>query len=226
MESALKIIKTEDGSNSLFVPSLDETYHSTYGAVTESQYVFIQEGLNFYLNSNLKSEVNILEVGFGTGLNALLTLAFCELWNFPIKYTTLEPFPLAPEITSNLNYCNNRLLFKKEAAFELIHSIDWQVETPISKNFNLTKNKSRLEDFDTKEQFDLIYFDAFAPNKQPEVWEIDVLEHATNMLEENGMLVTYCASRQFRRNLISLGLEVEVLKGPPGKLEMVRAIKP
>lgn len=226
MGRELKIIQTEDGSNSIFVPSLDETYHSTYGAVTESQYVFVQEGLNFYLNSNFKSEVNILEVGFGTGLNALLTLAFCELWAFPIKFTSLEPFPLDLEITNNLNYCNNRLLFKKEAAFKQIHKIDWQVESEITKHFSLTKKEIRLEDFDTNKQFDLIYFDAFAPNKQPEVWDIDVLEHATNMLLEKGMLVTYCASRQFRRNLISLGLEVEVLKGPPGKLEMVRAIKP
>ena len=225
MEREFKIINTGDGSNSIFVPSLKETYHSTFGAVTESQYVFIQEGLNFYLNANLKSEVNILEVGFGTGLNALLTLAFCEQWNFPVAYTTLEPFPLDLEITGKLNFCNNQLLFRKEAQFELIHKAVWEDEIEISKNFRFSKINKRLEDFKSEPQFDLIYFDAFAPTKQPEVWDIDVLEHTTDMLSENGMLVTYCASRQFRRNLISIGLEVEVLKGPPGKLEMVRAIK-
>jgi tRNA U34 5-methylaminomethyl-2-thiouridine-forming methyltransferase MnmC len=225
VEREFKIINTEDGSNSIFVPSLKETYHSKYGAVTESQYVFIQEGLNFYLNNNIKSEVNILEVGFGTGLNALLTLVFCELWNFPVSYTTLEPFPLGLEITSKLNFCNNQLLLRRKEQFQSIHGAEWECEVEISKNFKLTKTQKKLEAFKSAPQFDLIYFDAFAPAKQPEVWDIDVLEHATEMLIENGMLVTYCASRQFRRNLIRLGLEVEVLKGPPGKLEMVRAIK-
>jgi len=225
VEREFKIINTEDGSNSIFVPSLQETYHSTFGAVTESQYVFIQEGLNYFLNANNKSQVNILEVGFGTGLNALLTLSFCEQWNFPIDYTTLEPFPLDEEITNTLNFCENQLLFRKELKFQQLHAADWGKKVAITKNFELSKIKKRLEEFKHPHQFDLIYFDAFAPNKQPEVWEIDVLAHATGMLAENGMLVTYCASRQFRRNLTALGLEVEVLKGPPGKLEMVRAVK-
>jgi tRNA U34 5-methylaminomethyl-2-thiouridine-forming methyltransferase MnmC len=225
VEREFKIINTGDGSNSIFVPSLKETYHSTFGAITESQYVFIQEGLNFYLNTNLKPEVNILEIGFGTGLNALLTLAFCEQWNFPIAYATLEPFPLDLEITSKLNFCDNQLLFRRETELELIHNAVWENEVEITKNFVLTKTQKKLEEFKSNSQFDLVYFDAFAPTKQPELWDIDVIARATDILAENGMLVTYCASRQFRRNLISLGLEVEVLKGPPGKLEMVRAIK-
>jgi len=225
VDKAFKLITTEDGSNSIFVPSLDETYHSTFGAVTESQYVFIQEGLNFFLDTYFHTEVRVLEVGFGTGLNALLTLKFAEQWNCQVHYTTLEPVPLDNNLIDQLNFCKNQLLLGKEEHFKQIHSCNWEVLNKISSNFSLTKKNVCLQDFQSEQQYELIYFDAFAPTKQPEIWDIDVLEQTCDLLSERGILVTYCASRQFRRNLLSLGLEVEVLKGPPGKLEMVRAIK-
>ncbi|MTI33072.1 tRNA (5-methylaminomethyl-2-thiouridine)(34)-methyltransferase MnmD [Xanthovirga aplysinae] len=222
----IKIIITEDGSNSLYVPELNETYHSFHGAINESEHVFIQKGLNFWCEKHSSQEISILEIGFGTGLNALLSLRQVLKTGLQINYTTLEPYPLDGVIVSKLNYGD--LMKDNQLAdfFGQLHKAPWNEVFPISDSFRLNKQNKKLEDFEGKARaFDLIYFDAFAPNKQAELWTLESLQKAVEMLKEEGVLVTYCAKGQFKRDLKTAGMEVETLDGPPGKKEMVRGIK-
>lgn len=219
MES-IKIITTEDGSHSLLNETLDETYHSRHGAKQESNYVFIDKGLNFFVDQNSAKAVSILEIGFGTGLNALLTAKKSSADQITINYTTIETDPLPPEIWKTLNYSLNNLLF------EDIHEANWNEWVSLTPTFKLFKNQISLQQVVfNDEEFDVIYFDAFAPNKQPEMWTYEMLEKVYRALKLNGVFVTYCAKGQLKRDLKTLGMSVESLSGPPGKREMVRAIK-
>ncbi|MBL7870225.1 MAG: tRNA (5-methylaminomethyl-2-thiouridine)(34)-methyltransferase MnmD [Cyclobacteriaceae bacterium] len=218
--SEIKVIITADGSHSLLNEALDETYHSRHGAVQESEYVFIEKGVKFFIDSGQKESVSILEIGFGTGLNALLTANISEKKKINIGYSTLETFPLTEEIWSRLNYSTEKLLFNK------LHSSAWNKWVEITSNFKLFKREESLQTANLgSQQFDLIYFDAFAPNKQPEMWEHAMLEKIEQSMKSGAVFVTYCAKGQLKRDLKSLGLVVESLSGPPGKREMVRAIK-
>lgn len=220
----IRIIETSDGSQSLYRKDLNETYHSTHGAVTESQYVFIQHGLDF-LQEKGREEIAILEVGFGTGLNALLTLEWAKNNSLSLSYTTLEPIPLEESIYTQLNYAAQiEGEVSKEDLFNL-HEIDWENEHELASNFRFLKTQSKLQDFQASGLFDLVYYDAFAPSKQSEMWDFEVLEKTAALMSEGAVLVTYCARGQFKRDLAALGMEVETLKGPPGKKEMVRGIK-
>ncbi len=219
MES-IKIITTEDGSHSLLNETLDETYHSRHGAKQESNYVFIDKGLNFFVDQNSAKAVSILEIGFGTGLNALLTAKKSSADQIAINYTTIETDPLPPEIWKTLNYSLNDFLF------EDIHEANWNEWVSLTPTFKLFKNQISLQQVVfNDEEFDVIYFDAFAPNKQPEMWTYEMLEKVYRALKLNGVFVTYCAKGQLKRDLKTLGMSVESLPGPPGKREMVRAIK-
>ena len=221
----VEVIQTTDGSSSLFVPELNETYHSTHGALTESNHVFIKNGLDYYIKTNQPDSIRILEIGFGTGLNALLTADFEEHNSTKIIYHTLEAYPLEEEIIKSLNY--PQLVGKENSKelFQNIHQADWEVESPITANFSIQKMHTTLDGFQAKEKYDIIYFDAFAPSKQPEMWDLAVFEKLYSMMNANAILVTYCAQGQFKRNLKSVGFEVESLPGPPRKFEMVRATK-
>jgi len=217
---SIKIITTEDGSHSLLNETLDETYHSRHGAKQESNYVFIDKGLNFFVDQNSAKAVSILEIGFGTGLNALLTAKKSSADQITINYTTIETDPLPPEIWKTLNYSLNDLLF------EDIHEANWNEWVSLTPTFKLFKNQISLQQVVfNDEEFDVIYFDAFAPNKQPEMWTYEMLEKVYRALKLNGVFVTYCAKGQLKRDLKTLGMSVESLSGPPGKREMVRAIK-
>jgi len=217
---SIKIITTEDGSHSLLNETLDETYHSRHGAKQESNYVFIDKGLNFFVDQNSAKAVSILEIGFGTGLNALLTAKKSSADQITINYTTIETDPLPPEIWKTLNYSLNNLLF------EDIHEANWNEWVSLTPTFKLFKNQISLQQVVfNDEEFDVIYFDAFAPNKQPEMWTYEMLEKVYRALKLNGVFVTYCAKGQLKRDLKTLGMSVESLSGPPGKREMVRAIK-
>lgn len=219
--NTIKIIVTGDGSHSLLNEALDETYHSRHGAVQESMHVFIEQGFNYLLNKEKPESISILEVGFGTGLNALLTLSEAIKNELPVAYTSLETYPLGREVWENLNYPDPHHLLKE------LHQAEWQKWEQISPHFNLLKLERSLQFVELEsEQFDLIYFDAFAPNKQPEMWELPVLDKVVKTLKSGGAFITYCAKGQLKRDLKSLGLIVESLPGPPGKREMVRAIKP
>ncbi len=212
---AIKLITTEDGSSSLYDEELNETYHSTRGALGESQYVFIEQGLN---QKKDQQKIDILEVGFGTGLNALLTSQFASEKKLSIRYETLETVPLGPELYLSLNYEPKDLLNQ-------IHFCEWEELTEIDSHFKLTKRNQSLEQFTTELHFDIIYFDAFAPSKQPEIWSLDNLRKCWSLLKAGGILVTYCSQGQFKRNLAEAGFSIEVLPGALGKKEMVRATK-
>lgn len=219
--SSLKIITTNDGSHSLLNEQLNETYHSMHGAVQESKHVFIQRGLDFI--SKNKSPIHILEVGFGTGLNALLTLQRSMTESLSIYYTALEAFPLEEKIWFKLNYAEPAEIKEQ---FEKLHHASWNEASSISVNFVLKKLHTTLQQVELESnQYDLIYFDAFAPNKQPEMWELPMLEKVVNAMKTDGIFVTYCAKGQLKRDLKSAGLTVETLHGPPGKREMVRGVK-
>lgn len=202
----LKIITTSDGSHSLLNVDLDETYHSRHGAVQESMHVFIKNGLDVIS----KEEVNVFEVGFGTGLNALLTAHSGR----KVNYTTIEAFPLSEEIYNQLNYEPRELLLAFHRNSEL------QIA-----NFHFKKIHITLESIFLDRIYDIIFYDAFAPSKQPAMWEFPMIEKVCNALTPGGLFVTYCAKGQLKRDLKTLGMEVETLAGPPGKKEMVRGTK-
>jgi tRNA U34 5-methylaminomethyl-2-thiouridine-forming methyltransferase MnmC len=218
-----ELITTSDGSHSLYVAELNENYHSTHGALQESLHVFITHGLDYRPDL---SSVRILEVGLGTGLNALLTVRAAVDAGKAIDYVAVEAFPLPDAITSRLNY--PALLGDPRASewFESIHSAPWHQQTDIAGNFKLTKLQSKLQDVTLQGNFfDVVYFDAFAPQKQPEMWTTDVFKKVYDAVNEGGCLVTYCAKGQVKRDLRSVGFQVESLPGPKGKREMIRAIR-
>lgn len=223
MAAELKVITTSDGSHSLYHPALKETYHSTHGAITESRHVFIQKGLAYQMSLGLKV-VSVLEVGFGTGLNALLTLDFAlQHPDMDIIYHSLEPFPLPTDVVDQLNYAELAGLSSKD--FRDLHECAWDEPSNLRSNFHFLKIKSRLEDMTSNVPFDLVYFDAFAPSKQEEMWSFALLEKVYEMMNLGGVFVTYCAQGQLKRNLKAIGFTIETLEGPPGKKEMTRAVK-
>lgn len=218
----LEIITTSDGSHTLRNKSLNETYHSTHGAVQESMHVFIRHGLQYFHEQKLSDQIAVLEVGFGTGLNALLSLRYASENNIRIRYTALEAFPLPEDVWSELNYADPG---KDEEHFRALHTAVWGDAVSVTPEFTLLKRNVTLEDAVFGEKFDVIYFDAFAPSVQPGLWSRDMLEKVTTVLHPGGVFVTYSAKGQLKRDLRSLGLQVETLPGPPGKNEMVRAVQ-
>lgn len=216
-----QIIITDDGSNSIYLPVLDETYHSKYGAINESRHVFITNGL---ANCKKKS-VNIFEVGFGTGLNALLTAIYAEENMQVVYYTSVEKFPLEMEITSTLNF--GSLISNSENIFQKIHKAEWGVWNQMSDYFKLQKNKQDLisGECTIPEDVDLIYFDAFAPSKQPELWNESLFKKLFAKLVPGGFLVTYSSAGVVKRALRSAGFIVKRLPGPAGKHHMLVATK-
>lgn len=222
---SIRLITTSDGSHSLYNPQLKETYHSTHGALTESLHVFIKEGLELLVSQGEK-EISIFEVGFGTGLNALLVWDYASKHpEVQIHYETLEPFPLNEELYAQLNYTS---LFETQVSqkqFIALHSNEWGQVHQLANNFAFIKHKTALKQFQSESRFNLVFYDAFAPNKQSEMWDISALSCTYNVMSSQSILVTYCAQGQFKRNLVEIGLQVETIDGPPGKKEMVRAIK-
>lgn len=227
MLDKLEVIITSDGSHSLINTELNETYHSIHGAIQESIHVFIKNGLDYFQKGSQLPTIRILEVGFGTGLNALLTLQYSLSQATKILYESLEAFPIEGETIVKLNYPKALDFPDAKNYFSLLHQSPWDQQTEISDVFTLFKRHVRIQDVDFGvEKFDLIFFDAFAPSKQPEMWELSILKRIEQSMKPGGVFVTYCAKGQLKRDLKSLGLMVETLSGPPGKKEMVRAVKP
>lgn len=222
----VKLIETEDGSSSLFLPELNETYHSFHGAIGESRHVFIRMGLDYWRGQFPDArELSILEVGFGTGLNALLALEWAEKWEINVTFSSLEPYPIGEETVQALNYGSKVADGKFRNEFLQLHRAAWNELVQISPYFKLDKQQIKLEDFASSTTYDLVFFDAFAPGKQAELWEKEQLEKVAGMMASGAVFTTYCAKGQLKRDLKSLELEVETLPGAPGKKEMVRATK-
>ena len=224
------IILTKDGSHSITVPDMNVTYHSIHGAIQESLHVFIEAGLK---NTPLPASgqpLRLLEMGLGTGLNALLTLMEAEKMKQPVHYTALELFPLTPDQVAALNYCEQLHREDLRPLFNQLHHSPWEQETAISTDFTLLKTRSDLVAFtplltaDTL--YHLVYFDAFAPGAQPELWTPAVFAKLFALIAPGALLVTYCSKGDVRRAMLSAGFTVEKIPGPPGKREMLRARKP
>ena len=220
----VQIFITEDGSHSLFRKDLNEGYHSRYGAITESMHIFIEAG--FKQVSNEYKEINVLEIGFGTGLNAFLTCLISSETGKKVNYFGIEPFPLQSEIYSMLNYPELLGNAENRKLFLLLHDSEWGRGVKIIEQFNLKKIRKRFEDVDLKQAFfNLIYFDAFAPDIQPELWKKNIFKKIYNTLKDEGIFVTYSAKGSVKRNLQDAGFYVEKIPGPKGKREMIRAVK-
>ena len=224
MERSLVI--TKDGSHTIAIPKINVTYHSHHGAIQESMHVYIDAGLK-YVSADLKlTDPCIFDMGFGTGLNALLTLVEAEKDQQKIHYTTVELFPLQEDEITLLNYCE--LLHREDLkpVFQQLHQCEWEKDISITPFFTIKKIRIDLFNLSIYQPVNLIYYDAFAPSAQPELWTKEVFEKLYNMLLPGGILVTYCSKSEVRRAMQSAGFIVEKISGPRGKREMVRAIKP
>ena len=222
----INIVETSDGSHTIYAPKFDEHYHSINGAVQESKHVFINAGLKMCG----KTEIRIFEVGFGTGLNAFLALLEAEQRKTKVFYTTIELYPLAEKDTEKLNYpqitdCHCGLERDTlEIFFRKIHAVEWGNKAEISPHFSIEKIKADFTAFDLKENIDVIFFDAFSPEKQPEMWSEKIFAKLYEHCNEGAILTTYCAKGIVRRAMQTAGFTVERLPGSQGKREMLRAI--
>lgn len=219
-----QIIPTKDGSHSLYVAELDEHYHSIHGAYTESLHVFIRMGLQPLIDQQ-RQQIRVLEVGFGTGLNAWLTAMRCLDYHFMFHYAGLEKQPLEQNIISSLNYTEQHQHPQSVELWEAVHAAPWHTPHAITSHFTLHKQELDWTQQWPEGNFDLIYYDAFAPNKQPEMWTPALLDKCYALLNPGGIWVTYTSKGDVRRGLLAAGFEVEKVPGPPGKREMLRATK-
>ncbi len=220
MQREIKI--TSDGSKTIYLPEMDENYHSTHGALQEAMHVFIEHGLKPLLK---KEEISIFEMGFGTGLNAALTFQESINAGSRIFYEGIEAYPVEAALMNALGY-EKFLSHEGNSALKSMHSSVYNDVTSISEWFDFVQTVEKIQNYKPKSQrFDLIYFDAFGPRAQEDMWDKSVLEKMYLMLKKDGVLVTYCAKGSFKRDLKSLGFTVEALPGPPGKREMTRARK-
>jgi tRNA U34 5-methylaminomethyl-2-thiouridine-forming methyltransferase MnmC len=222
-ESDLKVITTKDGSQTILNTALGSTYHSRHGAVTESNHVFLDKGLKRVVDAG-KKQISLLEMGFGTGLNALLTWKAAKELGLLVNYHGLELYPV-PENVWN-SYKLPPELGPNRIDFENVHQADWNIQVHLHDCFQLTKNHVSLNEFESKVQYDLIYFDAFEPETQPELWTEEVFKKLYDMMATGGVLTTYCCKGYVRRNMIAAGFVVEKVPGPPGKREMIVAHRP
>ncbi|MBG43445.1 MAG: SAM-dependent methyltransferase [Aequorivita sp.] len=217
------LFKTGDGSYTLHIPEWDEQYHSKHGAIAEALHVFIKEGLYHWFSKNKETEVSILEIGFGTGLNAFLTFLETEKNTFRVNYTGVEAYPLEIDEIAKLNYTS--LLNASAEVFLKMHHSAWEEVSSISENFQLTKQQKFFSEITSESFFNLIYFDAFGIRVQPELWTEEIFKKMYTALKPHGVLVTYAANGNARRAMQAVGFNVERLSGPPGKKEMLRATK-
>ena len=216
-----KIIQTADGSSSLLVEDWGETYHSRHGAIQEAQHVFIQNGLSLFQEQS----VAVLEIGFGTGLNAFITFLEAEKRQLKIDYVGVEAYPILKEEAEQLNYVTQLDANQYDAQFQLMHASEWGINTAISEYFTLTKRQQYFNEIDDKNRFELIYFDAFGFQYQPELWSVEIFRKMFEALKPNGILVTYACRGPIKRAMQEAGFSTRKLAGPPGKREMLKAEK-
>lgn len=220
-----KIIKTADGSATIFLPEWNEHYHSKHGALQEAQHVFIKTGLHHFLEKKFPENLSILEIGFGTGLNALITYYEAQKYEVNINYTGVEAYPVSSEELGALNYAE--AVSEKDASgvFKKLHETKWGKKEIISSFFHLQKEQMFFSDIRAENAYDLIFFDAFGPRVQPDLWTEKIFSLMYRALNNGGVLVTYSAKGSVRRAMQAVGFLVERLPGPPGKREMLRATR-
>lgn len=214
------LIITGDGSHTIYIKELDEHYHSVHGAFGESEFIFLKNGFDF----STADPVSILEIGFGTGLNALLTSLRAINGNRMVNYTSVEKYPLDEQMIKSLNH-TQFIGEEGKRLYELIHASPWNERTAICRNFSLEKLKSDFTEDPLSGSYDLIYFDAFGPDKQPEMWTARMFEKISVLTKPGGIFVTYSVKGEVKRNLRSCGFMVKLLPGPPGKRQVLRAVK-
>jgi tRNA U34 5-methylaminomethyl-2-thiouridine-forming methyltransferase MnmC len=219
----MSILVSNDGSHTVFSQQFGFAYHSHFGAVTESAHVFIMAGLRY--KAAVQKRIRVLEAGFGTGLNAWMTCLEAEKRNLEVEYVGLEQYPISTDMAAELNYPNILQVPERREEFLRLHQADWGCKYDFSSAFSFSKWQHSIETFEAIDTFDLIYFDAFAPQAQPELWSEEVMTRMYRSLRSEGVLVTYCAQGEFKRALKKAGFLVERLQGPPGKREMTRGVK-
>ncbi|MEM1319755.1 MAG: tRNA (5-methylaminomethyl-2-thiouridine)(34)-methyltransferase MnmD [Bacteroidota bacterium] len=215
---------TDDGSHSIHSEQFGVSYHSRHGAIQETQHVFIERALLF--KAQAQQQLQLLEIGFGTGLNALMSLMAAEQHQLQLHYTSIEAYPIPVEQAKTLNFCAQLQSPQFEDHFLQMHQCAWEQPHPLHPNFTFLKSQQHFEALRYQQTFDIIYFDAFAPNAQPELWERPMLQKMYDALRPGGVLTTYCAKGVVKRILKAIGFELESLPGPPGKREMTRVIRP
>ena len=216
-----EIIKTSDGSTTIHIPEWNEQYHSIHGAIQEANHVYINNGLR-YKNTN---EITILEIGFGTGLNAFITFLEAKKLHKKVNYVGVEAYPVSAEEIQELNYVSELKALEFQSIFDEMHQASWEKEHSVSEDFQLLKRKQFFQDIQDIAAFDLIYFDAFGAQNQPELWTEEIFLKMYKAIKKQGVLVTYSAKGSVRRAMQAVGFSVERLPGPPGKREMLRATK-
>lgn len=213
-----EIIKTLDGSVTIHLPEMKESYHSKFGAIQEAYHVFIKNGLALFDDR----PVSILEIGFGTGLNAFITYLESTKTGQQIHYTGIEAYPVAMEEIAQLNYVEQLQAEGESDKFNLMHSVDWGAPFSVGNSFTLLKRQQFFNEINDCNSYDLIYFDAFGYHAQPELWGVDIFKLMKNALHQNGVLVTYACRTVIRKAMQEAGFVTEKLPGPPGKREMLR----
>lgn len=216
-----EIFQTLDGSTTIHLPDWNESYHSKHGAIQEAYHVFIQNGLLTFNNQ----PISILEIGFGTGLNAFITYIESKKSNQKIDYYGVEAYPISADEILQMNFVSELNAAAESEVFKRMHECDLEIINQISPLFSLTKRKQFFEQIDDEDKFDLIYFDAFGYRVQPDLWSTEIFRKMYKSLKSKGTLVTYAARGVVKRSLIEVGFKVEKLPGPPGKREMFRATK-
>lgn len=220
-----RVFETQDGSNSLFSERFGVSYHSKYGAWQETQHIFIQAGLRYALID--RDQIHVLDIGYGTGLNCLATLFHTLSRNIGLTYEAIEAYPVDNQTLERLAFAKTLDWNVDQATLEgQLHAQVWPSTWSPNGQTTINKRKQRIEDFQASEAFDVVYFDAFAPEAQPELWTPEIFARMYSALRPGGILVTYCAKGQVKRDMKSVGFTIERLAGPPGKREMTRATKP
>ena len=220
-----EVVITADGSSTIHLPEWDEQYHSKHGAIQEAYHVFIKHGLRHFYDIGSSKQISILEIGFGTGLNAFITLLEAEKLNVNIDYFGVEGYPVKMDEIVQLNYPAQLKSETNESLFKTMHEVTWEEKHVISNNFSLTKQNRFFSKIEEKDNYNLVYFDAFGARVQPELWTEAIFQRMYDALKEKGVLVTYAAKGSVRRAMQAVGFKVEKLPGPPGKREMLRATK-
>ena len=218
------VITTSDGSKTIQIEDWDEQYHSIHGAIQESQHVYVNTGLHHFLKLYNPKELRILEIGFGTGLNAFLTALESGQQDVEIHYEGVDAYPVEADELSQLNYAA-RIAANQQHLFDSLHKLSWEELHSITSNFSLKKRQQFFSELSDENSFDLIYFDAFGARVQPELWTESIFKSMYRALKNKGVLVTYSAKGSVRRAMQTAGFLVERLEGPPGKREMLRATK-